>query len=179
MAQYDLRLVVYEGDEFLDVLPQPANISAAFPMNDTPAAQFSYAGVADIRGAELLNRLINEQLDVALEINWGNGWIEPRGGRFIVTNEEDDTADPARMYNFTGVGVVYDLEGVTFITNDLVNSEGRIPFNNATPGQILDTYHNHGVDNGMLTLLTNDFGASRTSAQDQVEPWNGTITWAI
>src|SRR5690606_29976552 len=100
MAQYDLRLVVYEGDEFLDVLPQPAKISAAFPMNDTPALQFSYSGVDDIRGAELLNRLINEQLDVALEINWGNGWIEPRGGRFIVTNEEDDTADPARMYNF-------------------------------------------------------------------------------
>ena len=179
MAQYNLRLVVYEGEQFLDVLPQPLKIDASFPLNDTPALQFTYSGVDDVRGAELLDRLIPEQLDVALEVNWGNGWVEPRGGRFIVMNRGDDTADPTRAYEFIGVGVCEDLSGVTILDTSLFNNEGRLVFTEATPGQILDTYHNHGTAEGMLNFLTNDFTPSQTSAQDEVEPWNETITWEV
>src|SRR5690606_27309022 len=48
-----------------------------------------------------------------------------------------------------------------------------------TPGEILDSFHAFGADNGMLNFLTNDFTPSATSARDEVEPWNQTLTWAV
>src|SRR5690606_1445014 len=146
---------------FLDILPRPLNIHWAAALNESPTLQFSYS--TQVRGGEYLDRLLGEQLDVAVELNWGAGWVEPPSARFIVIDRDDDTSKPDHIYRFICVGVDDYMAGVVVTGTSLYDENGRREFRDATPGEILDSFHAFGADNGMLNFLTNDFTPSATS----------------
>ena len=179
MTDLEMRLVAYDQDTPAAVLPSPTSIQWGAPINDTPTLQFTYSDYPSVSGAPFLDLLIPSQVDVALEVTKDGDWVEMPSSRFIMMDQSNDTADPTNMMTFVGIGVDDDLNGVQITDKSKFNADGKLVFTNATPGQILRTFHDFGVANGMLNLLTTDFSTSQTSAQDEDEPWNDTITWEM
>jgi hypothetical protein len=170
------RLVAYSGNDFVGILPTPTSLNWGAPLNDTPQLQFSYSTLKNVPGADLVKQLNEQQYDVAVELNWGEGWQEPRSARFILPDLKNDPADVQRLWNFIGVGVDDDLRGVIVTDSSVYNAEGKRVFTNATPGQLLATYHNYGASRGMLSYLTYDFTPTMTSNHGNPGAWGSAIS---
>jgi len=94
------RLVAYApgADVPLGHLPEPLSWQCSLPHNDVGALTLKYSTLA-ARG-DLLGRGLAEGLDVALEVDFGSGWIEPDGARFLLRT---------RSRNLAGTDGVLDL----------------------------------------------------------------------
>lgn len=175
-----MRLVAYDGNDFVGVLPRPLTINAAFPLNDSSTIQFTYPALSvEYAETDLVLRLLDDELDVALETHRPDGWKEVRGGRFVLLDNANDPTDRTKVHTFIGVGVDWDLDGVVITDPSMYNADGKLAFTDATPGQFLETWHNYGASNGMLSLLTNDFTVDTTSDKQGSATWQSTLTWAV
>lgn len=176
MANLEMRLVVYENDTPIDVLPRPLDIQWGGPMNDTPTLQFSYSKYEAVERADLIERIYDEQLDVAVEINKGSGWVEPPSARFVMVDDADDTSDQQHVVTHTGIGVDNDLAGVVIDDSTGLSNEGRRVFTNASPGQFMVTFLNYAQTTGQINLLDWDFTVDKASGDAD---WTSSLTWEV
>lgn len=163
---YDVRLVAYEpGGKALGFLPEPSKLDVSFPHNDTGALTLEYSSLA--AGGPLLERGLEEGLEVAAEVTGRDGkWVEPRGGRFLLINRDDDQADAARMGKLTLPsygwlpGKARNLETANLLPED-ADQAGKRPFYSASAGVIMGTLLDENAVRGGVPV-----GRSWTSQAD-------------
>ena len=99
-------------------------------------------------------------LEVAAEYNAGSGWIEMRGGRFLVNNVVGEDTDPTAMQTLSGIGIwewflqrAY-LNHVAATKATGLNSEPDLVLNSVTSAGTTFTKTSHGLHLGDITKLT-------------------------
>lgn len=140
MTTMAARLRVYAPDGAAqDYLSEPVSWRASLPTNDVSALQLDYA----IAGANAA--LLGVACEVAVEVNTGSGWIEPRNARYRrleVTSDRAAGAADVRRYTMPGYASL--LDGVVVIpaaygAAELHDQDGKRKFLSAPVGQILAT----------------------------------------
>src|SRR5690606_32082864 len=122
-------------------------------------------------GGPLAAQLVTEQYDLALQVNKpGEGWVEPLGCRFVVTDDGSDPTKEEGIIEITGIGVVeYDLSGVLGRTLGVAATydadSGRWAFTSASAGRILRAYLDSHFSHHSIAPT---FTASQDSAG---QPW--------
>lgn len=109
--------------------------------------------------------------DLAMQINWGAGWFERPGMRFVIADESRDPFDASGVRSLTCVGVDYDLTGQFAGGNSLSDPTSvytgkereawKKIFTSKNPGAILTTAL--GYVSGNLSSLTWDFTSTKDS----------------
>src|SRR5690606_9193114 len=144
-------------------------ISVASPLNDTPALSLKYSSLA--AGGPLAAQLVSEQYDLALQVNKpGEGWVEPLGRRFVVTDGGSDPTKAEGIIEITGIGDdEADLSGVLGRTLGVAATydadSGRWAFTSASAGRILRAYLDSHFSHRSIAPT---FTASQDSAG---QPW--------
>ena len=96
---------------------------------------------------------------VALEYSNGGPWFEPRNARFVVVKDSVDPKDPARVVNFTGIGVFG-----FFLNNTQVSwvpgvTDNKRKFDSASAGAILAPMFDEAKNAGWGPGLSRGFSA--------------------
>lgn len=174
---YDLRLVAYEPNgSRLGLLPDPLNITAAFPHNDASSLTVSYSRLA--MSGSILQRGLYEGLEIGLEISTETiDWFEPANARFILIKRNVDTMDETDTVSLTLPGYSWLLRKARNLETTLILPEshsqgGKRPFYAADAGSIIGTLlQENSLRNGVPISI--DFSDALDSAGS---PWDKTLT---
>ena len=165
----DLRLVLYRGDEYLDVLAGATNIRWACPWNDASTLSFSLPRFVTVDGEIVRNSYqgvgdplaIMNGCDVAVEVNWGNGWAEPRNARHAVLVEKSSNLTETDTLDFECLNAVwYDLSACLNLDAKDLNEDGKRVFRNRTPGSYMETFIREAQAEGIGSLIDESFSSS-------------------
>lgn len=135
------RLRAYEPgtDTHLGWLGRPLSYDASIPRNDVGALQLRYTTLA--QGGAVLQRDLADGIDIALEVNWGAGWIEPAGCRFSATDRDLDVSDKTGGVTLTATSYAAHLAGLQNNALELLEvggeHAGKRMYIDATAGAVL------------------------------------------
>ena len=140
MTNLAARLRVYAPDgAALGVLTEPADWQASLPVNDVSALKVAYPVAAANAG------LLDVACEVAVEVNSGQGWVEPRNARYRRIEVDADRANRAAdVASYTMPGYASLLDGCVVVPAKYgvaanYDEDGKRKFLSATVGQILST----------------------------------------
>lgn len=152
----------------LGVLPSPLKVSASMPMNDQGGLTMEY-GKAAARP-----EVLDSPVELALETSRdGQGWAEPRNGRFLYLRRGgDDVERPARV-NAEALGYAWRLSTAKVLPFGALDSEGKRKFLSQTPGAIMKALFTEAKGRGALAGMSIDFSETVDSAG---QPWSGVMT---
>jgi len=140
---YDVRLRAYEPDgDALGFLPEPSKLDVSFVNNDAGALTLDYSDLAE--GGALLERGLEQGLEVGVEVTGRDGWVEPRGGRFVLIARNSDQADKTSTRKLTLPSYGWLLTKARNLDTEHLLPEdsdqaGKRPFYSASAGVILGT----------------------------------------
>lgn len=166
-----LRLVAYTAgtDTRKGILPEPTSLSLSIGHNTVGALELTYSQLAD--QGSLLAGGLESGLEVAVEVNWGAGWTEPTGCRFLLIKRSTDPADPARMLRLVGPSYAWLAGRVRNLNLGAVEGAkskhaGERKFASASAGRIVKTLlDEHQARRGDGVPLTRDgFSTTQDSA---------------
>lgn len=160
-----IRLAIYNGNTNTgDILPAPAGASWGDPLNDSPALSLKYAKGSP--NGNLARTLLDNEYDLAVQLNWGAGWVEPRQARFVMVEDQSDAADEEGMIILTGVNVAdYDLAGIYNLNPALIHPDtGARKLTGATAGKAVGTMIAEGKSYGLASVISTDFTNTNDSA---------------
>lgn len=174
------RLVAYApgGDVPLGHLPEPLSWQCSLPHNDVGALALKYSTLA-ARG-DLLGRGLAEGLDVALWVDFGSGWIEPDGGRFLLRTRSRNLAGTDGVLDLTLPSYGALLADMRILALELLEVGGEFDgqrlFTAVNAGKILrPLLDEYASRHAQASALTWSFTASLDSA---LVAWPST-EWAI
>lgn len=94
------RLRAYApGGASLGLLPDPLSWQASVVHGDLGALNLTYSTLS--AGGPLIERPLEDGLEVAVEVWDGSTWVEPRGCRFVRVAQGADQADDMDVYSIT------------------------------------------------------------------------------
>lgn len=136
MAALECRLVEYVAgtDTVSKPMLAPQSWSASFPVDDIGSMSLS-----------LPDADLSAPFDVAVEVWDGEGWVEPRNGRFGASQGRGDRAGLLSVPSLTMRGIGALLEDVQVVSNTAgvsgatFDSDGKRQFLSKTPAQIIQT----------------------------------------
>lgn len=137
----DIRLRAYAPNgAALGILPDPIKLDAGLVSRDLSSLTVRYSRLA--AGGALLKRGLEQGLEVALEVNFGQGWVEPKRCRFILLKRKSDRLDDLDVVELTMPGYAWLLRkaralDTTHIIPDGQDGAGSRLFSAATAGGIL------------------------------------------
>lgn len=155
------RLRVYAPNGALQgSLPHPLRWEMAAPLNDMPSLTVSYPSTG--AGAALLTN----PCEVSVELmNPESGvYAEYPGCRFLSLRRQGDLLDSPGVQSFTMPGYGWQLRKIRMLRTTGLNEDGRRPFEDATPGQIIATLIDESKSRGNVPGLVYDFTATTDSA---------------
>lgn len=161
------RLRVYAPDGApVGFLTEPASWSASLPISDVSALTMHYAVSA--RGADLLA----SACEVAVEVNSGAGWVEPRNARYRRLEVSADSAKGAAdVESYTLPGYAGIMDGIVIIPATYgpaasYDQDGKRKFLSASVGQILASVllEARGLVSNLAPGLTLGFSPTKDSA---------------
>lgn len=174
---FDIRLMLYDIDEPVGVIPQAQGIQAAFPLNDSPTLQFTIpTDLPDSISYEDILKWIDDY-DVALQWSDEQGiWKEEPSCRFVFKNDSSNLTQKNDQYSLTAIGVDWDLTGMVNLKTSTLNSEGKHVFENATPGAIVKWMIDTAQAEDLGTAIKYDFTATKDSAGNA---WPNKLTMSV
>ena len=118
------RLVCYlpGTDQRAGHLPEPLSWQASLPRNAVGALSLTYSSKAV--GGGLLMQALDAGLDVALEVDWGSGWIEPDGARYCLIGRQADVTDATGALTLTLPSYGWLLSKIRNLALDLLEAGG-------------------------------------------------------
>lgn len=139
-----LRLVAYTAgtDTRLGIMPEPTSLQLSIGHNTVGALELTYSQLAD--QGSLLAGGLETGLDIGVEVNWGSGWTEPPGCRFLLIKRSTNPADPARMIQLSCpsyawlAGRVRNLN-LSAVEGSKSKHAGERKFASASAGRIVKT----------------------------------------
>lgn len=150
-----LRLIAYAPlGASLGALPDPISCQASYPLNDLGALTLEYHPEA------ARSSLLGQPLEIVTEVSSDGGatWSEPPNGRFIYLRDGRDPIKTEDAYAIECTSYAWRLQKALVGTSGL-DSEGKRPFTDYTPGAILRDLFDGAQGRGALS------GMART--------WNG------
>lgn len=115
------------------VVPDWSEIEYTDCLNDLPVLKIK-AGVGTIAAERLA-----APVEVALEYDTGDGWVEPANARFISTSYEKNLADAGEYVTVPCLGVGLVTRWVSVWDQTPGNEDGKRVFPASSPGKILHT----------------------------------------
>lgn len=155
------RLRVYAPNAALQgSLPHPVSWEMASPLNDMPSLRINYPSSG--AGAAMLL----EPCEVAVELrNPETGeYNEHPGCRFLALRRQSDLIEHPGSISFTLPGYGWQLRKIRMLETSGLNEDGRRPFEDATPGQIIGTLIDESKARGNVPGLLYDFTDTTDSA---------------
>ena len=94
---FEQRLVAYSPgtDTILGYMLEPLSVEHSAVYDNDGACTIKYSTLAD--GGQWAARTLTQGLDVGVEYNWGTGWKEPDGCRYLMVGHTVDDTDPAKV----------------------------------------------------------------------------------
>lgn len=148
------RLRAYApGGASLGLLPDPLSWQASVVHGDLGALSLTYSALS--AGGPLIERPLEDGLEVAVEVWDGTTWVEPRGCRFVRVAQGADQADDMDVYSITFRSWGWLLTQAPLI--DGTFTDGRRVFVAPTAGGILATVlAENAADDGVPVTLVGD-----------------------
>ena len=169
------RLVAYQAgtDDKLGLLPRPLSLEASFTHNATGALTLRYSRATD--GGDLVARRLEAGMDIAVEVNWGDGWREPYDGRFLAISRQSNELDQARVVEMRCPSYIWLLTKVRNLNTSAVMGKtskyaGQRKMANADAGDIVKKFlDEHQARNGAGIPI--DRGSWTASADSAGKAW--------
>lgn len=154
---FDLRLRLYTNPTTKGRILPAQGLDFTPALNSSAILRFS---VSERAAAYLPAGFV-----VAVEYRSTSGaWVEPRNGRFLVTGDDGDAADDAKLVGYTGVGLIPWLLGKNELAWSGSAKDGERAWTNRSPGFILNTFLVEGKNRGWAPFLTYGFTGSVSSS---------------
>jgi hypothetical protein len=160
-----VQLRIYDpiGDD-RGVIPTPANVNVAYPLNDLGSLTFEYSPLAP--RSELLGRPC--EIAVEYSADGGFNWTEPYDSRFLYNSDERDPLQSSSSYSVQTKPYIWRLTK-TVVWDSKLNAEGKRAFLNTTIGQILKTLLGEAQARGALAGF--DHSSFSPSTDSAGLPW--------
>lgn len=173
----EARWVLYDAlGARLAAVPEPLAYEASVNRWDVGSFRLTYSARA--AQGPLFDRPLTDGTEVALEVNIGDGWVEPAGGRFILTDRTSDVLDDADVRVCSGPSYDWNLSKIRDLNAGARNpvgsdEEGKRTWAGVTPGHLVDTMLTEAAALGL-----EPFTWTFTDAVDSNgDPWDRTLTW--
>ncbi|MCI6583450.1 MAG: fibronectin type III domain-containing protein [Mobiluncus sp.] len=170
------RLVAYKPgtDERLGFLEEPLSWKVSFADSSDTVLELEYSSLA--QSGELISAAIGQGLDVAVELPDRDEWVEPDGGRFVLTGRTSDDEDPMQVRKLTlpSYSTLLNHAAVVDFSGEF-GTEKRF-YTSATPGRIMGDLLTEAHQRGVLTCLDTDFTAGADSFG---QPWSGGLLQGV
>lgn len=151
---FDVRLRLYTPSGTRGRVLPALSFGITTPASETPTLRAAVS--------EAVAGILPEPFVVAVEYsNRGGAWVEPRNGRFVMSQDSADAATPEGVVTYTGSGLVPWLMGKALAAGASQSTD--IEYTNATAGGILLPLVNAAKARGWGAGITTDFSATTDS----------------